>query len=79
KLPSFKVIAILTSFSLGAFHVTAHGQDLKPSASEPVASGASATGASLSGTDATFDAWVTGFRQKAIDAGIPAGTFDSAF
>ncbi|MHA6894935.1 lytic murein transglycosylase [Ralstonia pseudosolanacearum] len=79
KLPSFKVIAILTSFSLGAFHVTAHGQDLKPSASEPAASGASATGASLPGTDATFDAWVTGFRQKAIDAGIPADTFDSAF
>ncbi len=79
KVPSIQSIAIFTALSLGTGHMLAHGQNLTQSASEPVASSTSATEAGLPGTDATFDAWLQGFRQKAVDAGISSSTFDSAF
>ncbi len=79
KVPSIQSIAIFTALSLGTVHMLAHGQNLTQSASEPVASSTSATDAGLPGTDATFDAWLKSFRQKAVDAGISSSTFDSAF
>lgn len=79
KVPSIQSIAIFTALSLGTGHMLAHGQNLTQSASEPVASSTSATEAGLPCTDATFDAWLQGFRQKAVDAGISSSTFDSAF
>ncbi|CAH0446460.1 Tn3 family transposase TnXax1 [Ralstonia syzygii subsp. syzygii] len=79
KVPSIQSIAIFTALSLGTGHMLAHGQNLTQSASEPVASSTSATEAGLPCTDATFDAWLQGFRQKAVDAGISSSKFDSAF